>query len=236
MDNLICINDKELNSLNLKKTEYKIKGVVPDKVLTRNGKITENRIWIDGVEVIPEIGFSLRPYYGSSFDWGWDSGNPGYNTSLSACCYIFRDERIAENLFIPFKEEFIDMFPSGNFEMDLKLEDFLTSNNDRLHPHLYSCFCKTALVNSREILVYKDPETGKISANLADNYAMHDKKLTNLEVKKLNERKQRLVFRLFAKDDYLITGYDFKTVMDKSEEVMDRFYKTSFERIMKKRY
>ena len=236
MDNTICINDKQLNSLNLKKTGYRIKGEVPDKALSETGKILEKIIWIDGIEVIPEIGFSLRPYYGSSFDWGWDSGNSGYNTSLSVCCYIFRDNRIAENLFIPFKEEFIDMFPNGNFEMDVKLDEFLKSYNDRLHPNLYSRFCKTALVNSKEILLYKDPETGKISANLADNYAMHDKKLTNLEIKKLNERKQRLVFRLFAKDDYLITGYDFKTVMDKSEEVMERFYKTSFERIIKKRY
>jgi len=227
------INENQLNYFNLQQKTVHVKGAVVSKSPTFDKKYAEKRIWINDIEVIPEIGFSLRPYYGCNFEWGWEAPKSAFNTSLSVCCVIFKDERIAENLFVPFKEEFIDLMPDHDFEMNIDLTEFLLLHQERLHPHLYSRFCFSALINSREILMFKDPQTGKISANLAENYAMHDRSMSNLEVKKLNERKQRLTFRIFAKEDYLITGYTFEKVMEKSEEVMERFYSKSFDRFLK---
>lgn len=235
MDSSIYTSCEHLNYFEPPLTRFHLRGAVQIDPHGKEGEVLQRRIWVDGIEVIPEIGCSLRPFYGANFEWGWNASLSAFNTALSVCCFIFKNQRIAENLFVPFKEDFIDRLPDHDFELDVDLSEFLHLYHDRLHPFLYSRFCKAALINAREILVYKDPETGEISANLAENYAMHNRSDSNRELKRLNERKQRLIFRLFAKEDYLITGYSFERVMEKAEEVMDRFYSKSFERLLKKK-
>lgn len=193
---------------------------------------TTRRLWVNHQEVFPQTATVLRPFYDCSFEWGELGQNASYTAALAICLAIFNSERLAENLFICFKEEFVRNFPDGSFELVLEVTRFLNKHNQRLHPNLYSRFCFSAITNSREILLYKDPETGIITADLAENYAMHREYMPDVKLRKLNERKQRLLFRLFAKDDYIVSGYEFPEVMRRVEEMMARFYWRSVEKII----
>lgn len=193
-----------------------------------------HRLWVDGVEILPVTGFGLRPVYGSGFDWGKTAGNGIYITSLSICMALFKEERLAENLFVCFKEEFAVYFPSGNFELEIDMTEFLGRHKNRLKKGWYSRFCFSSFINSREILLYKDPVSGLITANLVENYALHNSSVPDIRIRRLNERKQRLVFKLFARENYRITGDNFPDVMQKVEMVMSVFYWKSMQRIIKK--
>jgi len=219
---------------NLTKKTYHIRGIaVPARSRNQIFKYS-GRIWVDGMEVIPEEAYALRPFYECDFDWGEQGGICSHTTSLAICLEIFKDIRIVENVYECFKEEYIQHFPTGSFEIEINLSSFLVKYEDRLHPYMHSRFCFAALIDSREILLYKDPLTGIISTNLAENYAAHNGSVPDVEVRRLNERKQRLVFRLFAKDKYIITGTDFDEVMEQVEEVMSKFYWKSLERLVSK--
>lgn len=224
-----------------KKVKWDIR--MPEKVFHIKGAIvvtdplaipvkTSRRIWVNSVEIFPETANALRPFYDCNFEWGELGQNASYTTALSICLAIFKSERLAENLFVCFKDEFVHNFPDGNFELVLEITRFLSKNNNRLHPDLYSRFCFSAITSSREILLFKDPDTGLITTDLAENYALHRENIPNVKLRKLNERKQRLLFRLFAKDDYLISGYEFSEVMLKTEDLMARFYWRSVEKII----
>jgi len=216
---------------------------LPEKVFHIKGAIdvtdhlsvpvkSNRRIWVNGIEVFPETANVLRPFYECNFEWGELAQNAAYTTALAICLAIFKSERLAENLFVCFKEDFVQNFPEGNFELAMEITRFLNKHNSRLNPDLYSRFCFSAITSSREILLIKDPETGLITTNLAENYAMHRESIANIKLRKLNERKQRLLFRLFAKDNYLISGYDFLEVMLRAEDLMARFYWRSIEKII----
>jgi hypothetical protein len=217
---------------NLTKKTYQVKGVLVAPAARNVIHKYSGRIWVDGIEVYPDEAFALRSFYECDFDWGEKGGISSHTTSLAICLSIFQDSRIAQNLYECFKEEYLHLFPTGDFEIEINLEVFLGKYESRLHPYLHSRFCYAALIDSREILLYQDPVTGLISTNLAENYASHNGSIPDVEVRRLNERKQRLVFRLFAKDRYLITGTDFEEVMVQAEEVMSRFYWKSLERLV----
>lgn len=233
MDNHLISQDKE-GYYKLKKRKYNLKGLAASMTANQSAVLQKGRIWVDDVEILPETAFALRPFYECDFDWGKRGGLSCYTSALAICLSIFKSERIAENLFECFKEEFVVHFATGDFEIDIDLAAFLKKYRDRLHPNLYSRFCYAALIDTREIRMYKDPLTGLISVNLAENYAAHNSSIPDVMVKRLNERKQRLVFRLFAKDKYIITGYKFEEIMEQVEEVMARFYWQSLERLIRK--
>ena len=212
-----------LSSFNLKKKKFHVEGSLvccdlPDAVSPGS-----RRIMIDQHEVIPEIGYSIRPFYGCSLGWGAGAEERCFNTALSMCCAIFRDERIAQNLYIPFKYTFVDAFPEGNFQLDLDLTLFLEKNLYRIKPNLHSFFCQSVW-KSREILAFKNPATGVITADLAYNYALSDQNIADFKICRLKAKKQLLPFRLFAKQDYLISGYTLAEVIDKTTAAMDKFY------------
>lgn len=227
------IQEEQIDYFNLTKKTYHIKGVVLAGLAADTNH--KNRIWIEGVEVVADEAFILRPFYESEFDWGEKAGIHSYTTALAICLYIFKEERIAENLYECFRDFYVQQFPTGNFELEIELSSFLHQFDSRLHPYLHSRFCYAALIDSREIRLYKHPLTGLISVNLAENYATHNGSVPDMEVRRLNERKQRLLFRLFAKDKTIITGVDFGEIMEQVEEVMSRFYWQSLERLVSKR-
>lgn len=43
-----------------------------------------------------------------------------------------------------------------------------------------------------------------------------------------------MIFRLFAKHKYIITGYRFEEIMEQVEEVMSRFYWQSLEGLIRR--
>ena len=62
------INENQLNYFNLQQKTVHVKGAVVSKSPTFDKKYAEKRIWINDIEVIPEIGFSLRPNYRCNFE------------------------------------------------------------------------------------------------------------------------------------------------------------------------
>jgi hypothetical protein len=218
----------------LAKKKYIIKGTVQNVKGDGTSLQPEKRLWVNGTEVFPQHAYLLRSFYDCGLDWGGTGGLASFTAALSICLLIFQEERIAENIFECFKAEYINNFPEGNFEMEIELSAFLKKYNLRLQPNLYSRFCYAALLDSREILMYRDPRSGLITVNLADNYAEHNHMIANQRLRELNTRRERLVFRLFAKDKTIITGYDFDTVMEEVEAIMAKFYWESLERLIKK--
>jgi hypothetical protein len=216
------------------KKKYIIKGTVQN--ISGGGVLPqkERRLWVNGIEVLPQHAFALRSFYDCSFNWGSSGGLSSFTAALSICLFICEEERIAENIFECFKAEYVDNFPEEDFEMEIELTAFLTKYNQRLQPHLYSRFCYAALLDSREILMHRNPLTGLITVNLAENYAEHNSLIANQRLREHNARRQRLVFRLFAKDKSIITGYDFDSVMEEVEAIMAKFYWESLERLIKK--
>lgn len=229
------IQAEQVDYFNLTKKTYYIKGDVFTGSTVDPTIKSGNRISVDGTEVLAEEAFILRPFYERDFDWGENGGIPSYTTALAICIYIFKEERIVENLYECFKDYYVQQFPTGNFEMEIDLTSFLQKFESRLHPYLHSRFCYAALIDSREIRLYKHPLTGLISVNLAENYSTHNGSVPDMEVRRLNERKQRLLFRLFAKDKTILTGLDFDEIMEQVEEIMSRFYWKSLERLLSKR-
>ena len=166
---------------------------LPEKVFHIKGTIvitdpltvpvkTSRRIWVNRIEVFPETANVLRPFYECNFEWGELGQNASYTAALSICLAIFKSERLAENLFVCFKEEFVQNFPDGNFELVMEITRFLNKNKNRVHPDLYSRFCFSAITSSREILLFKNPETGLITTDLAQNYAMHRETIANVKL------------------------------------------------------
>jgi len=215
---------------------YLIKGSLFTVTNSESVTQTIKRIWVDGIEILPEVGHGLRPFYECGFDWGEAGGNRSYTAALTICLSVFREERLAENLFVCFKEEFVRYFPAQGFELYIDLSAFLIKYKSRLQPNLYSRFCFSSMINSREILLYKDPLSAEVIADLPENYAMHNMMIPDERLRKLNERKLRLMFRFFVKDRYRIKGNDFNEVVQKAEEIMSGFYWRSLEKILRKKY
>lgn len=212
-----------LSSFNLRKKKFHIQGSLACCDSSDHFSAVRRQIKIDRMEIIPEIGYSIRPFYGCSLGWGTQGKETCFTTALSMCCSIFRDERLAQNLYVPFKYTFVDTFPDGDFEMELDLTLFMESNLYRIKPNMHSFFCQSAW-KSREILAFKNPETGIITADLAYNYALSDQKIADFKICRLKEKKQLLPFRLFTKQDYLVSGYTLAEVIEKAITAMDKFY------------
>lgn len=197
---------------------------------------TKNRLWINGVEILPEMGSYLRPFYECKFDWGRSAGNSIYLSSLCICMAVFKDERLAENMFVCFKEEYAENFPSRDFSIEIDLNDFIERHKERLQDNVYSRFCFSSKINSREVLMYKDPETGVISADISQHHSKYNNAIADPETRKLHERKQRLIFRLFARENYKVKGDNFPDVVQQVEMVLSVFYWKSMEYMIKKQY
>ena len=235
MNNYLENND-EKGYFKLFKKKYHLKGQVSAAPVGKDEHNQKKRIWLDGIELMPEMGHGLRQFYECAIGWGDTGGSAAFTTALTLCLSIFKEERLAENLFVCFKQDIVQCFPDHDFEMDIDLTEFIKKHRSRFHPHLYSRFCYSSLVNCREIMLYKDPQTDEITANLAENYAMHNINIPNETLRKLNERKQRLIFRIFSKGRHIIKGYDFDEIMVQVEEVMSAFYWKSLENVLKKQY
>ncbi|MET1055384.1 MAG: hypothetical protein ABWY16_08760 [Pedobacter sp.] len=216
--------------------KYQIIGRLYTIAQSRTGIETIRRIWVNGIEILPEMGCGLRPFYECGFSWGKTGGNLSYTTALTICLSIFREERLAENLFVCFKEDFVQYFPEGNFDLSIDLSAFLIKYQLRLQPDLYSFFCFSCLINSREILVYKNPLSGQVTADLSENYAMHILMITDEKTRKLNERRHRLIFRFLSRESYIVKGDDVDTVLQKVESIMSTFFWKSLERVLRAKY
>jgi hypothetical protein len=216
--------------------KYHIKGSLLTVGPATADSETIGRIWVNGTEVLPEMACALRPFYECGFDWGRTAGNKAYTAALAICLAIFPEERLAENLFVCFKEEFIQYFPAGDFDLQLDLGEFMLKYQARLEPHLYSFFCFSSLLNSREILIRKDQLTGELSADLSENYILHNLMIADERLRMLNERKHRLIFRFLNREKYLVKGRDVNDVMQKVEDIMSTFFWRSLERVLRTQY
>jgi len=194
------------------------------------------RLWVDGIEVLPESGFNIRSFYDLGFDWGENAGSSSFTAALAICLAIFRDERITENLFNCFREEWVIRFPGGDFEVDIPLHGFLEKYAQRLRPGLYSRFCFSSLLNAREIYMQMDPISSEVLVDLAENYVLHNQTIQHPEGRRHSERRQQLYCRMFHHKDCILRGADFDEVMLRVEVIMARFYWRSMERVLRRNY
>jgi hypothetical protein len=216
--------------------KYQIKGCLLKAVPTDTDHKTIGRIWVNGTEVLPEMARALRPFYECGFEWGRGAGNQAYTAALAICLSIFPEERLAENLFVCFKEEFVQYFPAGDFDVLIDLAHLMLKYQLRLQPDLYSFFCFSSLLNSREILMHKNKLTGEFRADLSENYTMHNQMIADERLRRLNERKQRLIFRFFKRENCIVTGHDIQEVMHKVEDIMSSFFWKSLGRVLRSQY
>lgn len=227
---------RKIPYLRLPKKKYHIKGTVLENPDPEN-EPAKGRIWIECVEIFPETACTLRPFYECWFQWGDQGASGAYTAALSICLFLFKEDRLAENVFTCFYDDFIKDLPDGDFEQTIDLTAFLKKNRPRLQPGVYSRFCFSALLNSREILLHKNPVTGEITANMVENYTMTPGMIANDGFRKLNERKQKLLTKLFMKNNTnMIKGNTFEEVMAKADEIMGALYWRSLEKVLKKQF
>lgn len=229
-------NSEILSYFDLPKKVYHLKGVQLRSKIGKGKSEKNGRIWVDDIEVLPEMAHALRPFYDSRFEWGELGGNATFTAALSVCLAIFREERLAENIFVRFEEEFVQLFSKGDFDVTIDLTDFLKTYQSRFHPHLHSYFCFSSIFNCREVYLYIKPDSGEIVADLAENYDMHNMCLKNDALRKLHERKRRLIFSIFKKHDHVVRGTDFSKVMEEVGAIFRPHYYRALDKIIKKQF
>ena len=91
----------------------------------------QNRIWVDGVDLLPDASQRIRNHSPDGHNWGYSGSGPA-QTALSICLHIFVHERLAQVLYQPFKRSFVATWqPAGaDFKTQIDITDFLIENRD----------------------------------------------------------------------------------------------------------
>ena len=109
----------------IEKTEFVIEGSAPTETDDRN------RIWIDGVEVLPDASQKIRNHSPDGFNWGYGGSGPA-QAALAICLHILGHARLAEVLYQQFKRTFVASWqPAGeSFWAKIDITDFLIENRN----------------------------------------------------------------------------------------------------------
>lgn len=120
---------KEAPVFYLEKTTFVINGVS-----TIGGN---QRLFVDGVEILPEKSQKLYNHSPDGFSWGYSGSGPA-QSALAICLAIFKNQYVAEVLYQSFKETFVSRWqPVGApFLKEIDITDFLIDHRDRLQDAL----------------------------------------------------------------------------------------------------
>ncbi len=159
------------------KPVYYIKGLLelhtPEPALPTYRPPCDARIWVDGIEIIPEFAYDLRPFYGNVFGWARVSDEMKRCLSLALCRYFFKDEPIdmALALYRAFTSAFIDSWPETDIAFVIDLTEFLGTYGGLYKPNHSWHFSEHALNMGDELEVSFDPHTKLYTLPLAKQYA-----------------------------------------------------------------
>src|SRR5258708_36089709 len=150
----------------MEKTTFHLKGVFPGEYITNvhvwdNSGIkyeplyydetaSKGKIWIDGVEINAKRARQLRRGFCSNdrwFTWGW-LGHETRITSLSICLYLFKDEQIALNIYLPFMRQILGGLKRESFEITIELIGFITENIERMSHNFYTRFYNLGFIGN----------------------------------------------------------------------------------------
>ena len=107
------------------KTEFTIEGK------SRTETNDQNRIWVDGVELLPDASQKIRNHSPDGHNWGYSGSGPA-QTALAICLHIVGHERLAQVLYQGFKRSFVATWqPAGaDFKTQIDITDLLIENCD----------------------------------------------------------------------------------------------------------
>lgn len=83
------------------------------------------RLFVDGVELLPGPSLKIRTHSPSGFAWGY-MGSGAAQTALAICLHIFQKPTVAEAVYQDFKAEFVSQWPLAKpFNQQIDITDFL---------------------------------------------------------------------------------------------------------------
>jgi len=91
------------------------------------GEFTSRRVWLDGVELLPDESQKVYNHSPGGFCWGY--GGSGPSQLALAILLKVADKSKALTLYQNFKWAFIARLPQDDFEGVLDIEDWLRRNS-----------------------------------------------------------------------------------------------------------
>lgn len=83
------------------------------------------RLFVDGVELLPGPSLQIRNHSPSGFAWGY-TGSGAAQTALAVCLRIFGNSAVAGAVYQDFKAEFVSQWPLAKpFNQSIDITDFL---------------------------------------------------------------------------------------------------------------
>lgn len=83
------------------------------------------RLFVDGVELLPKPSLQIRNHSPSGFAWGY-TGSGAAQTALAICLHIFGNAAVAKAVYQDFKVEFVSRWPLAKpFNQQIDITDFL---------------------------------------------------------------------------------------------------------------
>ena len=112
------------NRLILEKTTFAIAGVMAIGTES-TPTCARERLFVDGVEIMPGESLALANHSPNGFAWGY-SGRGADQTALAICLHIFRNADVAKAIYQPFKATFVQQWPLAQpFNLEIDIANFL---------------------------------------------------------------------------------------------------------------
>lgn len=101
-------------------------------VIEGKRSIPQNKIWVDGKELIPELSQKIRNHSPDGFNWGYGGSGPA-QAALGICLEIFKERWMAQALYQQFKWAFVSRWNEDEFHVVIDVSDFLIDNRNLIH-------------------------------------------------------------------------------------------------------
>jgi hypothetical protein len=82
------------------------------------GKQKTRQVWVDGLELTPEISQAVYNHSPDGFSWGYEGSGPA-QLALSIMLIITLDDESAIRLYQHFKREIIAKLPQNDFDIEI---------------------------------------------------------------------------------------------------------------------
>ena len=115
------------------KTIFAVAGVlaIPDSGVAHTAR---ERLFVDGVELLPGPSLAVRNHSPSGFAWGY-SGSGAAQTALAICLHIFQSPVVAQRVYQDFKSTFVSRWPLASpFNESIDISDFLLDHWSVIEP------------------------------------------------------------------------------------------------------
>ncbi|AGA78222.1 hypothetical protein Echvi_1968 [Echinicola vietnamensis DSM 17526] len=206
------------------KTSFRISGQT--KWPKGRSEVPERRLWVDGIELIPDFGHQLRPNFPNIFSWGCSFGESTAVTALTIGLFMIGDPRTAINLYPSFELYLLHGW-EDNFDRQMDLSRFFNRSKPRLNLYLHSHYCPYLHVIMNEIDVYFDPNRELYTADLAYQFGKCFSLFENgVDQKRKAARKYTLGFRRWAFQNHLpsvVQHPSYTKLTSRIDEIMAEF-------------